>query len=666
MYPAFSMSTLPPPDVTRGTTKAVDAVLEASRAYTVHWQDARERLNEEVDRQLSLANKIEGPGGDPGSGSGGRGGDGRGSEGRRAGSGGNTAAEDGSAPKATLDRLEELLEQRRDLRGRRPGSAFEDAKARGEAPFSGPDDALGSGDRVVVDDKIMPGPFRGFRQADVDSSNLGDELKKTLLNMANHDPFMRKLLDRREQSRKDGERLRVRQEEREKIIAEAKVAVAQEVREEVRAEAMVELQPEVESMDVLKDRARFEVMAELQEERKGIDEERASMERERVRIREEEQANVRREMMMNVISGGEAPAGDGGGVAVAERVAVEPVRAAGGGRREEGGGGDEGGQDGEGGRDVRENGNGHVAVVPGRPEPEGELGLFDDGGGLVLFDGNDFGAYEGPDDAASGNGPVSVEPVAVAAGGDAEAPVEGPVDGRVQRSREEWLTVSGIELPEGPVARKGGEDSGTGVMDREAVEGYISGLGRGLGGPVEKRENGTRESKGEKAGVGEGALGKHASSGEGSDDGGVDGGLKGTGDSDGAAGAGDLEVDPDGNGPRVEAGPAGGADAVVLDADLPDSGPELDVEPVMIPQVVGEGGDLDEGLVGGDAPGLSDVLSDIGQDSLEEVGRYGPKPLPKFYRRSESGGDTGQSDGGRGPRQSGSFRRSEGIDAFAR
>ena len=357
-----------------------------------------------MDRQLSIANKIEGPGGDPGSGSGGggrggpgggRGRDGRGSEGRGPGvspsGGGNAAAvaaaagagtaEDGSAPKATLDRLEELLEQRRDLRGRRPGSAFEDAKARGEAPFSGPDDALGSGDRVVVDDKIMSGPFRGFRQADVDSSNLGDELKKTLLNMANHDPFMRKLLDRREQSRKDGERLRVRQEEREKIIAEAKVAVAQEVREEVMAEAMVELQPEMESMDVLKERAHFEVMAELQEERKGIDEERASMERERVRIREEEQANVRREMMMNVIGGGEAPAGDGGGVAVAERVAVEPVRAAGGGngggRREEGGDGDEGGQDGEGGTGVRENGNGHVAVVPGRPEPEGELGLFD-------------------------------------------------------------------------------------------------------------------------------------------------------------------------------------------------------------------------------------------------------------------------------------------------
>ena len=175
----------------------------------------------------------------------------------------------------------------------------------------------------------------------------------------------------------------------------------------------------------------------------------------------------------------------------------------------------------------------------------------------MLFDGNDFGAYEGPDDAASGNGPVSVEPVAVVAGAEAEAPVES----RVQRSREEWLTVAGVDLPEGPVAREGGEDSGTGVMDREAVEGYISGLGRGGGGPVERRENGTRESKGQKSGVGDGALGEHASSGEGSDDGGADGGLNGTGDSDGTAGAGDSEVNPDGNGRGVEAVPAGGAEA---------------------------------------------------------------------------------------------------------
>ena len=90
VHPEFSVPTLPPPDVTRGSTKAVDVVLEASRAYMVDWQDARERINEEVDRQLALANKIEGPGGESVGGSnggssggrGGRGGDGWGGAGR--------------------------------------------------------------------------------------------------------------------------------------------------------------------------------------------------------------------------------------------------------------------------------------------------------------------------------------------------------------------------------------------------------------------------------------------------------------------------------------------------------------------------------------------------------------------------------------------------------
>ena len=314
------MQTLPPPDVTRGSTRAVDFVLEASKAYTVDWQSARTRLNDEVDRQLSVANKVEGPGdsgggrggrGGEGRGGGGRGGDGRGGDGRGPGSGsgsGSGAAaltqQDGAASKATLDKLEELLENRRDLRDRRPGSAFEEAKGRGETPFQSESTALGSGDKVVVEDMIMAGPYRGFRKADVDSSNLSEELKKQLLNMSNEDTFMRRLLDRREQSMKDRERSKVRQEEREKMLAEAKREVAEEVREEVNAEALVELKPELESVEVLKQRARYDVMAELQQERKGIDEERAAMERERERIREEEQANVRREMMVNMINGG--------------------------------------------------------------------------------------------------------------------------------------------------------------------------------------------------------------------------------------------------------------------------------------------------------------------------------------------------------------------------
>ena len=62
-YQAFSMRTLPPPDVTRGSQAAVDAVMEASIAYTVDWASARARMNEEVNAQIELSQM----GGSPGS-----------------------------------------------------------------------------------------------------------------------------------------------------------------------------------------------------------------------------------------------------------------------------------------------------------------------------------------------------------------------------------------------------------------------------------------------------------------------------------------------------------------------------------------------------------------------------------------------------------------------
>ena len=51
-YPAFTMSTLPPPDVIRGTQAAVDAVLEASLQYTTDWEEAWSRLNSDVQQML--------------------------------------------------------------------------------------------------------------------------------------------------------------------------------------------------------------------------------------------------------------------------------------------------------------------------------------------------------------------------------------------------------------------------------------------------------------------------------------------------------------------------------------------------------------------------------------------------------------------------------------
>ena len=68
-------------------------------------------------------------------------------------------------------------------------------------------------------------------------------------------------------------------------------------------------------------------------------------------------------------------------------------------------------------------------------------------------------------------------------------------------------------------------------------------------------------------------------------------------------------------------------------ADGERAGPEAVEEtvavPLVIPQVAGE---LDEDAASGDAPELSDVLHDIGEDSLKESGPYRTKPAPKFFR----------------------------------
>ena len=60
-----------------------------------------------------------------------------------------------------------------------------------------------------------------------------------------------------------------------------------------------------------------------------------------------------------------------------------------------------------------------------------------------------------------------------------------------------------------------------------------------------------------------------------------------------------------------------------------------------IPEVVGEGGDFKDGDGGSDVPELSDVLSDIGQDSLEETDPYRTKPARKYFRQGGSGAGNG-------------------------
>ena len=68
-YPSFSMLTKAPPDNSEGMQASIDAVMEASIAYTVDWQEAYDRLNAEVDQQVLSAGKFDDGGSSPGGGS---------------------------------------------------------------------------------------------------------------------------------------------------------------------------------------------------------------------------------------------------------------------------------------------------------------------------------------------------------------------------------------------------------------------------------------------------------------------------------------------------------------------------------------------------------------------------------------------------------------------
>ena len=71
-YPAFSMKTLPPPDLTRGSQESVEAVLGASVDYTVDFAESRRRMDLELENRLDGGDKfgiIPGPDGEGTSGS---------------------------------------------------------------------------------------------------------------------------------------------------------------------------------------------------------------------------------------------------------------------------------------------------------------------------------------------------------------------------------------------------------------------------------------------------------------------------------------------------------------------------------------------------------------------------------------------------------------------
>ena len=263
VYPVFSMRTLPPPDMVRGSDAAVNSVLKASEAYTVDWMESRRRMNDEISRQLSLANKLDL-----------RLDSGRSSEPRvsvpsvSAVSDAATAAASSSSRGVLSD--EEVRKVEREVlsavrdRGRRPGEAYDRAVAAGEVPLASraaagnEDDALRG--RVVREGLIPSGPLRGLRETDVEGSSIPKDILSMLMQVRRNDPGLKALLNRRLNSALHSERDRVRREEADRIREEAASEAAKGPAAGIPAAAGV---PAVDE-DALRERIRAEERAALQ------------------------------------------------------------------------------------------------------------------------------------------------------------------------------------------------------------------------------------------------------------------------------------------------------------------------------------------------------------------------------------------------------------------
>lgn len=289
-YPAFSMKTLPPPDMLldeAAVARSEDAVLKASFDYTVDWADARKRMQAEKRRRLQLDkmgglvldpdgpgfSNLEpevaagGNGNGSGSGAGGpaaaavaaalSGGNGSGSSGNGNGQGSvpvgvGGGGSDGSGNGRTGGGPQGLM-----ARFGAPAGGAGNGNGNGSGPGLGngagsaaPAVNGGAGDvppeedvylkalaeaRQAREARLTKGPLRGLREGDLAGSQASRETLEELAGLQSSDPALRFVLNKRLGDQANAERQRVRQEESERIRQEVEAGVAAEL-EEVAAE----------------------------------------------------------------------------------------------------------------------------------------------------------------------------------------------------------------------------------------------------------------------------------------------------------------------------------------------------------------------------------------------------------------------------------------------
>ncbi len=194
-YPAFSMRTLPPPDVVHGSEASVKAVLDASLAYTVDFAETRERMDREVQQWLDSGSKL-------GSGSVSKGPEGEGDDAGTGDSGGGDS-----------ESLSGLYEQaNRSGAAGRPNRSARRAEKNGSKNEPEPGPEPGPVSEPVLLEPAVAGPagvssfvasgggtsaVSGLDPESVENSKLAPEVLEYILKEGNRDSGVRKAIDRR-------------------------------------------------------------------------------------------------------------------------------------------------------------------------------------------------------------------------------------------------------------------------------------------------------------------------------------------------------------------------------------------------------------------------------------------------------------------------------------
>ena len=242
-FPAFSLKTLPPPDLYGGSQESVDAVVAGMSEYTCDFMEALEKVNAETEALIQEEKVGLGGASEPGFGGGGAAkpvgaygmlsgaGAGRGDGGKKE-SGGLPPV-----PPALVNALNNV--------GVDPGVI-----ERRPAAVATADAAMATAGvtRKPSFDRVQDGPLKGVPHARVEDSKYTTDVLTAIIQASPKDPGIVAAIDKRLGDLKDAVRRDTRRDERDTIMAEAMDKATDQVRREMEVErerVMAEARDEV-------------------------------------------------------------------------------------------------------------------------------------------------------------------------------------------------------------------------------------------------------------------------------------------------------------------------------------------------------------------------------------------------------------------------------------